>query len=182
MGKHHPFTSVHLAVLISFIAGISAAPAPLITPAPVLAARAPDQYYTPSSLVLPTLSLNLPTLSSLSLDLPTPTCTRTVQPDKNGYLPPGTCDALYNYYPSFNAAVVMAVIFGIISVIHIAQAAISKTPFCWVVIMGALWEFGGYISRAAGAKAQQSSGLATFGQLLILLSPLCKLLLTLLFH
>lgn len=55
-----------------------------------------------------------------------PTCIQTITPDKNGYVPPGTCNALYDYYPSFAAAVVASATFGVLTVTHIAQAAIYK--------------------------------------------------------
>jgi hypothetical protein len=105
---------------------------------------------------------------------PSPTCTQTIKPDKNGYVPPGTCGSLYNYYPSFAAAIVFAVMFGALMVAHIAQAAIYKKKFCWVIIMGTIWEFGSYVSRALGTRHQQSTGIATISQLLVLLAPLCK--------
>jgi len=55
-----------------------------------------------------------------------PTCVQTIVPDKNGYVPPGTCNALYNYYPSFAAAVLFSILFGMLTVGHISQAAIYK--------------------------------------------------------
>jgi hypothetical protein len=111
---------------------------------------------------------------SLSLNLPIATCTQTIVPDKNGYVPPGTCGALFNYYPSFAAAIMMSTVFGIISTMHVVQAALYKTGFCWVAIMGVLWQFGGYLTRAFATRDQQSSGLVTVSQLLVLLSPLCE--------
>jgi hypothetical protein len=53
---------------------------------------------------------------------PTATCTPTSIPDKNGYVPPGTCNANYNYYPSFGAAIVASIIFGILTIVQIGQA------------------------------------------------------------
>jgi hypothetical protein len=113
---------------------------------------------------------------SLSLNLPTPTCTRTITPDKNGYLPPGTCEALYNFYPSFAAAIIMAIVFGILTAAHLIQASIFKQGFCWVVIMGASWEFIGYLVHSFATRHQQSTALALVAQLLILLGPLCMLI------
>lgn len=66
-------------------------------------------------------------LKSLDLHLPTPTCVQTIIPDKNGHVPPGTCNALWNYYPSFVAAVVTAGIFGAITLVHIGEAIYLKT-------------------------------------------------------
>jgi hypothetical protein len=167
-----------IAVLSGFIAGVAAAAAPQITPPPVLGARAAE--FTGVSIApvsipdvnIPPVSITVPSFS-LSLDLPTPTCTQTIVPDKNGYLPPGTCNSLYNFYPSFTAAVIMTAVFGILSFAHIVQAIMFKTGFCWVVIMGSLWEFVGYLTRSFGTKHQQNAGLATISQILILLAPLC---------
>lgn len=171
------FLLANIAVLLGAIAGVSAASAAQITPAAVLNARSPEftgVSITPPSITPVSISLKHFTPTSISLDLPTPTCTQTITPDKNGYVPPGTCNALYNYYPSFGAAIAMSIIFGIVSMAHITQAAIYKKGFCWVVIMGALWECGGYVSRSISTRHQQSSGLATISQLLVLLAPLCK--------
>ena len=66
------------------------------------------------------------TLNPQTIALALPTCIQTITPDKNGYVPPGTCGALYDYYPSFAAAVAFAVLFGMLTVAHIAQAAIFK--------------------------------------------------------
>jgi hypothetical protein len=172
-------------VLIGFILRVvSASPAAQITSAPVLQVRAaeftgvsiPPVSIAPVS-IPPITKTEYYTPTSLSLNLPTPTCTQTIVPDKNGHVPAGTCHALYNYYPSFTAAVIMSAIFGAVSIAHIAQAALMKSGFCWVVIVGALWEFGGYMLRSLSTKNQQSDGLAIVSQLLILLAPLCKLIL-----
>ncbi|KAK0099487.1 hypothetical protein ONS95_004695 [Cadophora gregata] len=111
-------------------------------------------------------------LKSLSLNLPTPTCVQTIVPDKKGHVPPGTCNALWNYYPSFVAAVVTAGIFGAITLVHIAEAIYFKTSYSWVISMGLFWETIGFTFRALSAKHQQSSGLLTMSQLSILLAPL----------
>src|ERR1700677_181516 len=43
-------------------------------------------------------------------------------PGKNGYVPPSACNALYAYNPSFAAAVIFSVLFGVVTVTHIVQA------------------------------------------------------------
>lgn len=40
--------------------------------------------------------------------------------------------------------------------------------------MAALWETGAYVFRALGAKDQQSSGIATVAQILVLVAPICE--------
>ena len=46
--------------------------------------------------------------------------------------------------------------------------------FCWVIVMASAWELGSFVTRALGARDQQSSGLSLVSQLLVLLAPLCK--------
>lgn len=119
-----------------------------------------------------TTSTNTEFELSLSLDLPTNTCTPTIAPDKNGYVPPSECDALYLYYPSFKAAIAASVIFGLILVAHFIQATVYKAGFVWVVLMGAAWEFIGYATRALSTRKQQDNTIATVTQMFILLAPL----------
>jgi len=170
-----------LVLLLSCLLAVSANPTITAAPAAALDARAPSFTGVSISLVsISHVSIDRASitpvsfsLTSLSLHLPSSTCTQTIKPDKNGYVPPGTCGSLYNYYPSFAAAIIFSVLFGAVMVVHIGQAAIYKKKFCWVVIMGAIWEFGSYVSRAFGTRNQQSTGIATVSQLLVLLAPLC---------
>ncbi|MCJ1385194.1 hypothetical protein MMC17_008315 [Xylographa soralifera] len=127
-------------------------------------------YITPVSI----RPVSIPTITPISLDLhlPTPTCIQTITPDANGYVPPGTCNALYKYYPSFAAAVIFSALFGAVTILHIGQAAAHKKSFCWVIIMGGLWETGGFIVRSLSTRAQQLTGLVLASELLVLLAPL----------
>jgi hypothetical protein len=109
---------------------------------------------------------------TLSLDLPSDTCTPTIAPDKNGYVPPSECNALYLYYPSFKAAIAATVIFDLILVAHFVQATIYKAGFVWVVLMGTAWETVGYGTRALSTRKQQDNTIATVTQMFILLAPL----------
>ncbi|KAL4937752.1 RTA1 like protein-domain-containing protein [Aspergillus oleicola] len=111
---------------------------------------------------------SIPTLVRRSDD----TCTPTISPDANGYVPPTECNALYSYYPSFGAAVAFSVLFGILIVTHFVQAVSHKAGFAWVILMSATWEFGGYLTRTLSTRHQQSESLATVSQILILLAPL----------
>ncbi|MCJ1485727.1 hypothetical protein MMC06_005902 [Schaereria dolodes] len=101
-----------------------------------------------------------------------PTCTQTITPDHNGYVPPGTCNALYRFYPSFAAALLFSLLFGATTLLHIGQAIASKKAFCWVIIVGALWETISFATRTLSTRNQQSTGLALVSQLLVLLAPL----------
>ncbi|KAI2789305.1 hypothetical protein POX_d04791 [Penicillium oxalicum] len=96
---------------------------------------------------------------SLTLHLPSNTCTPTITPDGNGYIPPSECNALYQYYPSFRAALAFSILFGILMITHLVQATIFKE---------AVRDTGDKYARSA----EQPSGLATVTQLCILLSPL----------
>ena len=102
----------------------------------------------------------------------TATCI-SVPRDKNGYVPEYACGANYSYYPSFAAAVVFAVFFGITTFANIGQAIhYKKIKLCWPLLMGALWEFASFSIRSAGAKHQENTALATVSQILVLLAPM----------
>ncbi|KAL4796591.1 RTA1 like protein-domain-containing protein [Aspergillus venezuelensis] len=100
------------------------------------------------------------------------TCTPTISPDANGYVPPTECNAMYSYYPSFGAAIAFSVLFGILIIVHSVQAVSHRASFAWVILMSATWEFGGFVTRTLSTRHQQSESLATVSQILILLAPL----------
>lgn len=54
-----------------------------------------------------------------------PTCIN-VAPGENGFLPPESCDAILYYVPSFGAAILFCVLYGLVSVLHIAQGIVYK--------------------------------------------------------
>ena len=110
--------------------------------------------------------------SSAASQTATPTCI-SVPRDKNGYVPEYACGANYNYYPSFAAAIVFAVFFGITTFANFGQASYyKKMKLCWPLLMGALWEFASFSLRAVGAKHQESEAIATVSQILVLLAPM----------
>ncbi|KAK0120003.1 hypothetical protein ONS95_011421 [Cadophora gregata] len=115
---------------------------------------------------------SLPSSTATSASTSTPTCIR-VKPDKNGYVPEWACDSNYMYYPSFTAAIVFSVAFGVCLLVHIFQAFhYSKKKLCWVLIMGVAWEFASFSIRAAGTRHQQITALAFASQILVLLAPM----------
>lgn len=180
------FKAFILALSLSLNSPVSAGPA--ITPpaAAALAARAAQftgVSITPVSIKpvsIEPVTIATPTISSFSQSRtrygPTPTCTQTIKPDKNGYVPPDTCDALYHYYPSFGAAVLFSVLFGMTMVAHFAQAVMYKKKFCWVICMGATWDFIALAARSASTREQQSTSILLIAQLFVLLAPLCMYL------
>lgn len=81
-------------------------------------------------------------------------------------------NANWNYCPSFPAAILFSVLFGLITVVHITRAVSYKKPFALVVCMGAGWECAGYIFRTLSVVHQLNSTFALIQLLLILLAPL----------
>ena len=78
----------------------------------------------------------------------------------------------WNYCPSFAAAILFCVLFGLTTIVHTVQATIYKKPFASVLCMGAAWECGGYIFRTLSVVHQLNSTFALVQLLLILLAPL----------
>ncbi|PNS21343.1 hypothetical protein CAC42_1122 [Sphaceloma murrayae] len=96
----------------------------------------------------------------------------TITPGRHGNVPLSACNSYYNFDPESAPAVAVAVIFGLFMIAHVVLATVYKKRFCWVIIMGATWEFVGFATHAAGALDQQNIGLSTSHQLLFLLAPL----------
>lgn len=113
------------------------------------------------------------TLLSSATASSTTSCISGITPDKYGYVPEYACNANYNYYPSFTAAIIFSLLFGITTLLHITQAFHhKKLRLCWVVSMGAAWEFASFSLRAASTRKQQSVPLAFVSQILVLLAPM----------
>ena len=66
-------------------------------------------------------------------------------------------NALYEYCPSEAVAIVFFAFFGGTLISHIFLAITWKKPFCWVVIMGAIWETLGYAFRAVSIADDPTS-------------------------
>ena len=132
-------------------------------------------------------------VATASVASTTPCITST--PDKNGYVPTNDCRVLYNYYPSFGAAILFSIIFGISLCLHIVQAIAWRKvssmssmltrgraltliygvqKFCWVMIMGVAWEVVAFVLRIISTRHQISQGFFTPSFLLVFLAPLCK--------
>ncbi|KAH7136364.1 RTA1 like protein-domain-containing protein [Dactylonectria macrodidyma] len=106
-----------------------------------------------------------------TLELVTPIC-MTAVPGEFGHVPPDACNAHYGFYPSWQWNLVFAVAFGITTLIHIVQAWRFKKTFCWVIIMGSLWETVCFIVRFLGARNQQELTYVIVSTLLFLLAPI----------
>lgn len=112
------------------------------------------------------------TIPAKTIDIVLPTCIQNIEPDANGHLPPGTCHALWNYYPSFSAALAFTVIFGILTLAHLYQAIAYRKKFCWVIVMASFWETLAYLFRSVSTRYQQNTGVYLIFQIFVLLSPL----------
>ncbi|KAJ7148650.1 RTA1 like protein-domain-containing protein [Mycena crocata] len=76
------------------------------------------------------------------------------------------------YCPSFPAVVSFSALFGLTTLTHIVQALHYRKRFCWVVIMGGVWETVGLVLRVMSVLHTTSPVWGTPSQLLILLAPL----------
>jgi hypothetical protein len=113
------------------------------------------------------------TLSSLTTSTSTATASCvTFTPGLHGYVPPEACNAQWSYSPSITAAIVFAVLFGLLFVAHFALAISHRKGFCWVIVMASAWEFTAFILRTLGAHNQQQQTIAIASQLFFLLAPL----------
>ncbi|KAL9941143.1 hypothetical protein ACHAO5_009294, partial [Verticillium nonalfalfae] len=65
-----------------------------------------------------------------------------------------------------------AILFTVLTAIHIWQAARYKKAWCWVIIMASIWETLAFLFRAISTKHQQSSGIYLVFQIFILLAPI----------
>lgn len=81
-------------------------------------------------------------------------------------------DAIWVYCPSIAAAILFSVLFGATTIAHAVQAIVYRKRFAFVLIMGAIWECGGYITRTLSVLHQKNVAIYTAQQLLILLAPL----------
>ncbi|KAF4622763.1 hypothetical protein G7Y89_g14262 [Cudoniella acicularis] len=143
------------------------------SPVPTASPAQTDIYFSTTSLIIiPGVTNDHVTIPAKTITLVLPTCSQTITPDANGYVPPGTCGALYSYYPSFVAAVITTILFGCLSVAHIFLAAKWKATYCWPLIVGVLWETLGFTTRSISTKYQQSTGLELTTSLFVLLAPL----------
>ncbi|KAF7880622.1 uncharacterized protein EAF02_007468 [Botrytis sinoallii] len=110
------------------------------------------------------------TIPAKTVSFAVPTCIQTLTPDKNGYLPPGTCNALYDYYPSSTSAVAFAAIFGFLTLAHIIQAFFTKSFF---IFSASIWGLTAFILRIVSTYNQQNNILELMSSIFALtISPL----------
>ncbi|KAK8022510.1 hypothetical protein PG993_013277 [Apiospora rasikravindrae] len=98
-------------------------------------------------------------------------CVKAV-PGPNGHVPVDACNSYYNFDPKFEPAVAVAILFGILTLIHFILCIVYRKKFSWVLIMGATWETVSFAIHALGSKDQQNIAYASSAQILFLLAPL----------
>lgn len=87
----------------------------------------PDGYFiTTQHITIEGVTNDHVTVAGQTIDIAIPTCIQTITPDANGYVPPGTCGAIWDYYPNFPAALIFACIFGILTMVHLWQAIANR--------------------------------------------------------
>lgn len=113
------------------------------------------------------------TIPAKTVSFAVPTCIQTLAPDENGYLPPGTCNALYDYYPSSTSAVAFAGIFGVLNLIHIIQAFFYKKAYSFFIISASIWGLTAFILRIESTYNQQDNALELISSIFALtISPM----------
>lgn len=117
---------------------------PYQTPAPTLIPRVdppattapPTGYFmTTKYETIAGITQDHVTVEPVTIAIAFPTCIQTITPDINGYVPPGTCGALYSYYPSLAGAAITTGVFAILTGLHIWLAA------KWKAVSITIWIF-----------------------------------------
>jgi len=72
----------------------------------------------------------------MSSTTPTPSATATAPaatqtcadgtPDENGFVPPGSCNSYYNFYPNYAANLAFTVFFFVTLVVHVIQMFVYR--------------------------------------------------------
>lgn len=104
-----------------------------------------------------------------------PHCTTTVKPDRNGWVPPGTCGYYGKmYYPSFSVAVGFSALAGAILLSHFTKAVRHpKSVHQRLAVLASTCLFVGYVARTIGTRYQQNIHIAAISDTMILVSPIC---------
>ncbi|RYP60652.1 hypothetical protein DL771_010433 [Monosporascus sp. 5C6A] len=140
-----------------------------VTNAPV---TSPVYFLTSQYVTIPGVTNEHVTVPDKTVTMVLPTCIQTIEPDANGHLPPGTCHAIWNYYPSFSGSLIFLFLFGLLTIAHVYQAVIYKKRFCWAIVMASLWETVAYLFRTVSTRHQNIAGVYTVYRVFILVSPL----------
>lgn len=85
-----------------------------------------DSFTTTILDIIPGKTDSYVTIHPQTIAIAIPTCHQTITPDHNGYVPPGTCGAIWTYYPAFKTAAAFAVVFALLLGVHLWQAIMYK--------------------------------------------------------
>jgi hypothetical protein len=70
------------------------------------------------------------------------------------------------------ASILFSILFGFTTIGHIWQAAHYKKPFCWVLIMSAIWQTLAFIIRCVSIMYPTDNVINNVTYVLVLLAPL----------
>jgi len=103
-----------------------------------------------------------------------PACV-TIQPDSNGYVPPGTCD--YHgkpYYPSFILAVIFTALATVILTAHlILSIRYPENGLRRFAVFISTFLVVGFAARTFGTRDQQNVYLSAVSDTVVLVCPIC---------
>jgi hypothetical protein len=88
------------------------------------------------------------------------------------HLAPDDPNNVWNYCPSVPSAIIMFGLFACSTIFHLYQAIRHRKGFCWVLIMGGLWETLSFASRVLSAHKPTEKGVYDASFLLLIIAPL----------
>ncbi|CAD6443453.1 6a25eb9f-b737-4dcf-a6bd-5b1430d891ae [Sclerotinia trifoliorum] len=136
------------------------------------ASTSPVYFLTTNYVTITGMTNAYVTLPAKTISFAVPTCIQTLTPDKNGYLPPGTCNALYDYYPSSALALAFAAIFGALTIAHLIQAVFYKKAYSFFVFAASIWGLTAFTLRVLSTHNQQDTVLELLSSIFVLtISP-----------
>jgi hypothetical protein len=84
-------------------------------------------------------------------------------------------NSYWSFCPNIAAAYLYTILFGITMIAHFVQAILYKKPYCWVIVMSALLQTAGYISRVLSIRSPADFGeYATWFVLILVRNTLLK--------
>jgi hypothetical protein len=81
-------------------------------------------------------------------------------------------DNKWDYCPSVPTALALFALFGLSTLVHFFQACRFRKGFCWVLIMGGLWETLSFAARLYSMHKPTESGPYDASFLLLIISPI----------
>jgi hypothetical protein len=81
-------------------------------------------------------------------------------------------DNVWSYCPSVPGAIILFALFACSTIFHVYQAFRYRKAFCWVLIMGGLWETLSFASRVISAHKPTDKGIYDASFLLLIIAPL----------